>query len=110
MLMQHTLILKHCYLDQTKIKHFDMLVINNNIDIEFLNNKEVNNHLKKNGNNIYEKNILKDIKNKNPINLKDKIKVEKKLDINLDLLLKENYLDNEHSINNSNSLEETLNN
>jgi len=48
----------------------------------FLNNKEVNNHLKKNGNNIYEKNILKDIKNKNPINLKDKIKVEKKLDIN----------------------------
>ena len=53
---------------------------------------------------------MNDIKNKNTINLKDKINEENKSDINLDLLLKDNYIDNEHNVNNSNSLEETLNN
>ena len=53
---------------------------------------------------------MNDIKNKNTINLKDKINEGNKSDIYFDLLLKDNYIDNEHSVNNSNSLEETLNN
>ena len=39
--MRHTLILNHCYTYQTKIEYFEMLVINNNFDIDFLKNKGV---------------------------------------------------------------------
>ena len=113
-LMQHTLILNHCYLDQTKIEDFDLFVINNNFDIEFLNNKGVNNHINNDDNNlenneINEKKSVITIKNKNNIKLNEKINVEKKQDLNFDLLLNENYLEKEQSINNSNTFDENLN-